>query len=119
MSDISVEVNERVYPPTDETVVSRMCKYLLDHKRIPIQAKRGKSKLLLNRLEPTEKECTFCQNHLSKPIHQTNDAAVLTMDCLVAGVKTFYRNVKHARPVIVIKNFQMVYTTLTIALTLA
>ena len=40
MSDISVDVNERVYPPTDEAVVSQMCKYLLDQKRIPIQAKR-------------------------------------------------------------------------------
>ena len=47
MCDISVDVNKRVYPPTDETVVSRMCKYLLDNKRIPIQAKRDKSKLLL------------------------------------------------------------------------
>ncbi len=91
MSNIPVDVDERVYPPTDENVVSRMCKYLLDHKRIPIQANRDRSKPLINHLEPTEKECTFCQNHLSRPILITNNATVLTMDCLTTGVKTFYR----------------------------
>ncbi len=91
MSNVSVDLDERVYPQTDENVVSRMCKYLLDRKRIPIQANRDRSKPLINHLEPTEKECTFCQNHLSRPILITNNATVLTMDCLATGVKTFYR----------------------------
>ena len=56
MSNVSVDVDERVYPPTDENVVSRMCKYLLDHKPIPIQANRDRSKPLINHLEPTEQE---------------------------------------------------------------
>jgi hypothetical protein len=42
MSNASVDIDERIYPPTDENVVSRMCKYLLDHKRIPMQANRDK-----------------------------------------------------------------------------
>ena len=67
-----------------------MCKYLKDHKKVPLLANRDKSKAIPWRYTPVEKECPFCNIRLSKPIRITTKATVVAMDSIITNVETYF-----------------------------
>jgi hypothetical protein len=80
----------KLFYPADEDTVANMCKYLKDHKKVPLSANRDKSKAIPWRYTPVEKECPFCNIRLSKPIRITTKATVVTMDSIITNVETYF-----------------------------
>ena len=89
-AEIDANSNKLFYPPVNESIVAKMCKYLKANKRIPMSANRDKSKSVPRRYIPTEKKCPFCDVHLSKPIRITAKATVITMDFVISNAETYF-----------------------------
>ena len=78
-----------VYPPKNTEVIEKMCQYLLDKKKIPVNFVPNFKKHKLPKFVPKESECYFCGNVLPAPERISQHACLLEMNCLRQNLETF------------------------------
>ena len=80
-----------IYPPQDVNLIEKMCEYLVQQKKIPLNYTCD-AKNVPSDFVPTETLCYFCNVSLNTAVRISKVGRLLTMDAMVTGVQIYYKS---------------------------
>ena len=80
-----------IYPPQDVNLIEKMCEYLMQQKKIPLNYTCD-AKNVPSDFVPTETSCYFCNVSLNTAVRISKVGRLLIMDAMVTGAQIYYKS---------------------------
>ena len=90
-NELDKESEIKINPSENPHIIKKMCEYLLEKKKIPLNFEPKKLKKL-PMFVPIETECHFCDISLGAPICVTQKASLLTMNNLRKNLEIYNKS---------------------------